>query len=253
MSIPSKTIGSLPVGRVHSVSYTKGKWTCTIARDGFQNQFNEDKVSLPSVGQYRWVSVRSEMEDLGEGVSTRYDIYESGSDFVTGGPASAEWGVAATETWGMSVSLNLMPLSMHKKISYLKNTYKGRLQDGEWIWPEYDPTGRSSRSGTDRAGNFIVGINPMYGVQEFLSPTCSLTKTKVLPGDYMELGGGLGQIQDPPESAPVSLPRGRAGSGPSEHQYWLKSADAVSIHGNDHEITEAWDFSPHGWNSFIYS
>ncbi len=251
MSIPAKQIGALPEGRIHSLSYTPGKWTCTIVRDGFQNQFNEAAVSLPQVGQFSWAFVRSELQDEGEGVSARYDIYESGSAFLSGGGDVR--GPASQETWGMSVSLNLMPISMHKKMSTLKNTYKGRLQDGEWIWPEYDPTGTSSRSGTDRAGNTISGINPMYGVQEFLSPTCTLTRTKVMSGSYMALGSGLGSVEDPPDSCPLQIPLGTNGSGVALSRYWLKSADTVSIHGNDHEVTESWDFAPNGWNQFIYS
>ena len=251
MSIQPTQIGSLPLGRLHSVSYEPGKWSCTVVRDGFQGLFNENEVKLPDVSQFGWVLVRSELQDEGEGESVRYDTYESGSSIISGG--GDDRGAAAQETWGMSVTLNLQPISMHKKMSYLKNTYKGRLQDGEWIWPEYDPTGTSSRSGTDKSGNTIYGVNPMYGVQEFLSPTCTLTRTKVVQGAYLSLGAGLGNVEDPPSSAPLQLPSGTGGSGAAEYRYWLKTADTVSMHGADHEITESWDFAPNGWNTFIYS
>jgi len=236
------------------MSYASGKWTATVVKTGFQGDFGNDAVnsfSLPVVGQYAWAFVRSELNDNGDGTATKYEIYQSGSEFIQSGQTAST--PASQEEWSASVSLQNQPISMHQNIASLVAKYKGKIRESEWVWPEVDPTGASTRTGTNKSGNTIYGVNPMYGIQEFLSPTMSVTRKQVKRGYGLEISSNFGHLEDPPSSCPINVPRGQQGSGASTYGFWLRSADQGVRHGNDTEISTSWEYAQHGWNKIIYS
>jgi hypothetical protein len=249
--IATKTIGKNEP-YLHRISYSPGKWTCAVACKVFGGEStNPDsrQVQLPSVG-FGWVHVRDEYENDGEGIGILYKIYETASEIVS----HSGIGPGQNSLWSADVHLELCPISLHKNFGELKNKYKARLNDGEWDWPAYDPTGESTRTGTDKTGKTIYGINPMYGVQEFLLPTVTVQKTTPNAGSYSNISGDVGYVDSPPDG-PVPFPRGGGNqlSGAAANDPWIKSSDSYEVHGRDHLSTEAWTYSPHGWNRIIYS
>ena len=156
--------------------------------------------------------------------------------------------------YSVDVTLRLDPISMHPNIGYLKNTFKGILNDGDWSWPVHDPTNSSGRSATDKNGKTVTNVNPMYNVQEYLVPGVVFKKISTLNAASIPTAqlARLGQL-DTPTPNPFGFVTGTRGSGVNTIGPWLKTEASASLHGNGLVLTEAWMYGGiGGWNADIY-
>ena len=141
-------------------------------------------------------------------------------------------------------SFNQEPITSHPKIGELLKKYKGRLEDGEILWAEKDPTQQSKRKGTNRKGAVVEGINPMYGVQAYLAIGAVWTVTRLYSNSSIpsSILGGIGTIKTPPGAPPT--PAGRN---------WLKMSPVGRTRGNVLEVADCYMLSGiGGWLAPVY-
>lgn len=143
-------------------------------------------------------------------------------------------------------SFNQEPITSHPLIGDLLKIYKGRLEDGEIFWDAKDPTQKSKRTGFNRRGARIEGINPMYGIQAYLAigavwSVTRLHRGSAIPSSILNRVGLI--IDNPPGNPPT--PRGRN---------WLKMSPVGRTRGNVLEIADCYMLSGiGGWIHQIYN
>jgi len=257
MAIPAKLIGN-PVSRLYSCEFAvPGKWTCIIEVDEFAGSHAApDQSLLPSVGGSNWVCTKKELARQEAHLGVYHYTYECATNGGPSSPSDLRSGDLQGAVVSASVTLTRQPIGMHQKFAEIKRKYGGRLLYGEWDWPQIDPTGTSTRSGTDKNGNTISGINPMYGVQEYLAPSVTLRASTMQIGAYAtpSLSGNFGFTDTPPgEIARLIgwMPSSTGSSGPAAYSEWLMTENSASQHGADLEITKGWQSGQ--WNNILYT
>lgn len=256
MAIASKLIGTLPT-RLYSCEFAMpGKWTCILEVDHFAatTAATVDNTLLPSVGG-TWYLTRKELvrQEAHQGV--HHYTYEC--SVFTPPYASTDTRSADIRSGIISASVTLtrQPIGMHKNFGALKDKYKGRLLYGEWDWPVKDPTGGSTRSGTDNNGNPVTSINPMYGVQEYLVPSVTLRLSKMEGGGYAtpSIASNIGKLENPPAAVGqiVGWAQSSAQSrGAADYGDWLLTENAASQHADAVQVTKGWQSGQ--WNKILY-
>jgi hypothetical protein len=255
MGIASKLIGTLPT-RIYSCEFAMpGKWTCILEVDEFAGTTQPHDITyLPDVGG-GWFLTRKELVRQEAQQGTYHHTYEasvfsppvSSTDFRA---ADLQRGVASA-----SVTLTRQPIGMHRNFGTLQNKYKGRLLYGEWDWPQQDPTGQSTRSGTDSNGNTVSSINPMYATQEYLAPSVTLRFSKMEGGAYAtpSISSNIGKLENPPQAITQLIgwaPSSRQSLGAADYGDWLLTENSSSQHADAMQVTKGWQSGQ--WNRILY-
>lgn len=255
MAIASKLIGTLPT-RIYSCEFAlPGKWTCILEVDEFQGTAGSlDPSYLPDVGG-QWFLTRKEQVRQEAHQGTHHYTYEASvftPPYSTNDPRPSDMRAAVVSA---SVTLTRQPIGMHKNFSALKDRYKGRLLYGEWDWPQKDPSGQSTRSGTDNNGNTVTSVNPMYGVQEYLAPSVTLRLSQMEGGGYATppIGSNIGKLEDPPYAITQLLrwsPSSGQSLGAADYGEWLLTENSSSQHADAVQVTKGWQSGQ--WNKILY-
>jgi hypothetical protein len=180
----------------------------------------------------------------------RYETLEEG------GGGGGDGSPGGRENYGTMLegSVNKSPITSHlnfgKWIGY-KNpqtgaTY-GRVVNGEVIWELRDPTGQSKKTGLDKDGGQVKGINPFYGIQDFYD--IGATSIQEMPMSRSALTGlfnKVGKIGSPPGD--------RSGlTGGNEKRNWLYVGASATQVGNKFRVRKTWLLSgPGGWEKALY-
>lgn len=255
--IDAKLIGASSLTRLYACEFAiPGKWTCILEVDEYrQNPGSVDTDFLPNnVGVSGWTLVRKELIRQEAHVGVYHYTYEG---IVTSPP------LCPSDTrpfelqrcvFSASVSLIRQPISMHPRFADIVSRYKGRLLYGEWDWPQTDPTGQSTNSGTDANGNPVASINPLYAVQEYLTPNVTLRANTMEQPRYLtpSIASNHGYTENPPAAITnfFGLTRTSGGSGAAAYDPWLMTENSVSQHGSGVEISKGWMSGQ--WNKVLY-
>lgn len=182
-------------------------------------------------------------------VKTRIDFNEDGyGDIVwsfqgmgMGGPS----GISATqEVKQLRGNMTREPITSHPDIGqWIKDGYATGFTDGEVDWKTKDPTGKSKRKGFDKSGDKVTGINPLYGVRDYLAAGAEYTVTTARRGRLpSDLFTSVGRVFVAPPGMPVI-----------DGRNWLMAGVSARQRGNSFEIRKHWLMSGiGGWIADLY-
>jgi hypothetical protein len=249
--------------RLYSVEFAlPGKWTSVLEVDehGMTTADSVDTTLLPSVGGSSWVMVRRELIRSEAHIGIYHYTYECAVEDPPKASTDTRGDEMRKSVISASVTLTRQPIGMHPNFPALKSKYGGRLLYGQWDWPAQDPTGQSKRSGSDKSGNPLTGINPMYGVQEYLSPSVTIRQSKMDLAFYgaPALDAKFGYGNNPPgdilQFFQIPTAETNSFSDPATGYNWLMTENTVRQHGASSEIIKGWQHGGiGGWNKIMYS
>ena len=255
MPISAKLIGTPPT-RIYACEFAlPGKWTCILEVDEFAGSTaSHDRDYLPDVGG-EWFLTRKEQVRQEAHQGTHHYTYEAS---VFSPPTSANDprdGDLKAGVVSAAITLTRQPIGMHKNFATLQKKYGGRLLYGEWDWPQRDPTGQSNRSGVDKNGDVVTGVNPMYGVQDYLAPSVTLRLSKMEGGGYATppVGSNIGKLEEPPQAITQLIkwsPSSNQSQGAAAYGEWLLTENSASQHADAVQVTKGWQSGQ--WNKILY-
>jgi hypothetical protein len=150
----------------------------------------------------------------------------------------------------VDVTLERTPLTMHPRINEFLRTYGGTFDGNEIHWVEKDPTKRSARLGYNKDGDPVEGINPFYGLQDYLevgviAGVSQQHSNPIGKTGYINQQVGKCGLIDYPDPLIPPAPKGRN---------WLRTKADVEWHGSGSVTSSAWQLSGiGGWEPLIYS
>jgi hypothetical protein len=117
------------------------------------------------------------------------------------------------------------------------------FEDGEPKWKTKDPRGISKKKGFDKAGAAVEGINPLYGVRDYLAAGAEYTETVARKGRLPSgLFAEVGRVFKNPPGMPVVPGRN-----------WLMAGVSARQRGDSFEIRKHWLMSGiGGWLWTLY-
>jgi hypothetical protein len=238
MSIPLTLKGSLPSPRLERLWVVRpGKATASYVIESVDPDSPADPGMIEGHGLALltdWKLVRKDANRMPDGYYVIRWTYEAGCQMPGGNDGIL---------YSMHATVMQEPLTSHPDIENLMQTYGGYLRDGQLLFSPQDPTGESTRSGTDAQGNYYGSINPLYNVDSYMSPRVSVRRRKMTEGNDVPTDqlSSLGVVDTPPDGFGFN-------SG-----LWLKTIANASQHGMDLEITEEWmSGGIGGWRPIIY-
>jgi len=254
MPTPLKVIGTLPDPRLERFFVQlPGKATLIFVAERI-DATSDDIPAIPPSAQTGlltdWVQIRQWATKRDGWYEIRW-LYEAGLQEMPYAPNDTRSAADRNFQYSMEASLYQAPLTSHPNIKNFLCTYGGYMDQGQLVFPPWDPTGTSARAGFDQQGNYYGNINPFYGVDTFLSPQATLTRTYMTAGNELPTDQlyGLGYIDTPPD-----LPFVVTNPAASKTDNWLKSEAPAYQHGNDLEIDEGWESGGiGGWQRLIYA
>jgi len=136
------------------------------------------------------------------------------------------------------------PIVSHPDIGkWLKDGFAKGFKDGEPDWVPKDPREKSKRGGFTRSGEYVSGINPLYGVTDYLAVGAEFTETESKRGKLpSDLFGQVGRVFETPPGLPQIYGRN-----------WLMAGLSARQRGNAFTIRKHWLMSGiGGWLYQLY-
>lgn len=152
-------------------------------------------------------------------------------------------------TYELQGSTSQEPITSHPKYDQLYAKYAITERNGEPLWIEKDPDGKSQTTGLTRDGVVVSGISPLYGVRDYLAAqgvyryTKFYTSRGAIPADLVSK---VGKIDEP---------IGLTNNGVTGR--WLRVGASIRQMGDAFQVTISWLASqsdqPEGlWKKEIY-
>jgi hypothetical protein len=215
-----------------------------------------------------WVKSFSPMF-VGSGVSAgdghgRITLRYSGMTTPESAPGDTRGKDDREKQVSVEVSLERTPLTMHPRIDHFLKTYGGTFDGNEITWVERDPTKQSKGTGVSKDGDIVEGINPFYGLQDYLEVGVIARVSEPRPIGFGGLiinpmgGRPQGQSSDTgwsavlKETGKVSAPPPQVPNAPKGRN-WLCIECEMIRQGTGSILRQAWQLSGiGGWEPLIY-
>lgn len=154
----------------------------------------------------------------------------------------------ADTTYELQGSTAQEPITSHPKYKDIYEKYAITERDGEPVFMEKDPDGKSAATGLSKDGVVISNISPLYGVRDYLAAQAVYRYTK-----YYATRGGI------PEDlvrkvGKIDTPTGLNGLTPNR---WLRVGASMRQMGDAFQVTISWmasqsDLPEGAWKKEIY-
>jgi hypothetical protein len=248
----STTLTGQPIAEVYLADYSQYRYTSRAVMAGIFNITQVNALPRPltdPTSPFEKLSLTECGVECRDGVAYYEWIYEGVSDIFFDG---------RTKLLELNGGTQQEPITSHPRIGEFIAQYSKGFSAGRIQWLLRDPTGNSTVTGlTGPGGGVTSNINPLLGVDSYLSPTASYSYEEVyadrasIPSDLLS---GLGKIADSSGAdAPPDVSSRFSRSGAAAERDWLKSGVELIQVGDAYVSRTHYLLSGvGGWLSMIY-